>query len=399
MTFVVFSIELNRLKFINETLGYKSGDKLIKGAAERLKEVFGKEYSIFHNSGDSFVMLSEASYYRGRAATDAMNMIRVLSQPFNISGLDVSTSVSIGISTYPRDGANAEELIHNADIARHTAKQAGDNRYSFFTTGMDERLRKFNLLESELVHALEGDGLTLYYQPIVNSKTGQIFGAEALLRWNHPKLGMISPLEFIPVAEDSGLIVPLGAWVLKEACKEARNWELDLGIRLYVFVNISMAQLKSENFVDMVRYVLEETKLSPERLVLEITETALTDPLQQTAVVFEEMKKLGVKLALDDFGTGYASLYYLKVLPVDILKIDRSYINGMLKNVHDRRIVEIITSIGKALDITVVGEGVEQKEQAEFLRAAGCKALQGYYYCRPVPPGELKDYIMIDLFK
>ncbi len=393
-SFTIFSLELNRLKFINETLGYKSGDKLIKMAAKRLKEVFGNEYAIYRSSGDSFVLLPGPGQVQDRAAADAGNIIRVLSQPFNIDGLDVSTSISIGISIYPRDGANAEVLIRNADIAKHVAKQAGDNKYSFFSTGMDEKLRKRNILESELIHALEGEELTLYYQPIISSATGRMLGAEALLRWRHPGMGMIPPLEFIPVAEETGLIVPLGKWVLKEACKEAGRWETEFGIRLTVFVNISTIQLKDGDFVQTVKDILDETRLSPEHLVLEITETALTGSLQQTAMVFEELRKLGVRLALDDFGTGYSSLNYLKMLPVDILKIDRSYINGMLDNAYDKRIVEIITSIGKALDITIIGEGVEQDKQAELLKAAGCHGLQGYFYHRPVPPDELTDFIM-----
>ncbi|MFZ2169680.1 MAG: bifunctional diguanylate cyclase/phosphodiesterase, partial [Methylococcaceae bacterium] len=334
--------------------------------------------------GDEFVMLLPYIATAEDATLCAQKLIAALSLPHKIDGHDLHISMSIGISIYPSDGKDAETLIKSADTAMYHAKENGRNNYKFFEQDMNARAVQRHSIESSLRWALERHEFVLYYQPKVNIHSGAIIGVEALIRWRHPKRGMLLPALFIPIAEDCGLIQPIGRWVLREACLQACAWRQAGLPPVTVAVNTSALEFRADGFSGDIRAILEDTGLEPCYLELELTESVLMEDAEFTHSMLHEIADLGVKLAIDDFGTGYSSLSYLRQFPIDTLKIDQSFVNQMTSSPDDASIVQAVISMGKSLNQRVIAEGVETQEQYAFLLAQHCDEGQGYYFGRPV---------------
>ena len=333
------------------------------------------------------VLLSDVTHSQD-AVVSVEKILQAMSTPHNIEQYDLSVTASIGIAIYPDDGEEAEILMKHADFAMYHAKDAGRNNYQFFKPDMNARAVERQSLESALRHALERQEFTLHYQPKMDLKTGTIMGVEALIRWRHPERGLVSPAQFIPIAEECGFIVPIGRWVLREACRQAQAWRGAGLAPPRIAVNISAVELRAKDFVVGVSAILEETGLDPSYLELELTETFLMQDSHSTAVVLLALKDMGVHLALDDFGTGFSSLSYLKRFPIDTLKIDQSFVRDVTTDADDASIVSAVISMGKSLHMRVVAEGVETRTQLEFLRQHNCPFGQGYYFSHPVVAGE-----------
>jgi diguanylate cyclase (GGDEF)-like protein/PAS domain S-box-containing protein len=381
-------LDLDGFKHINDCLGHTVGDRLLRSVAQCLRLCVRSSDIVSRLGGDEFViMLSQISHARD-AAHIADKVLQAIREPRHLSDHDLHLTVSIGIVSYPDDGADAEMLLRNADFAMYQAKDAGRDNYQFFKPELNLRALERQSLQGSLRQALQHQEFVLHYQPKLNLQTGAIRGVEALIRWRHPQTELMPPAQFIPVAEESGLIVPIGRWVLREACRQARAWQ-DAGIApLTVAVNISSVELRAKGFIAGLRAALAETGLDPDRLELELTETFLQDSLA-TAAVLEAIRNLGVHLALDDFGTGFSCLSYLKRFPIDTLKIDRSFVRDLATDADNAGIVKAVINMGKSLHMRVVAEGVETREQLEFLQEHCCPDGQGYYFAQPMPPGEL----------
>ena len=378
----VLFIDLDGFKNVNDTLGHRAGDLLLKLVAEKLKSSLRENDTVARLGGDEFtIKLADIAYPKDAAKVAEKILSRFL-EPFQLEGHEVFTTASIGISVFPHHGQDAEALIKNADLAMYRAKQLGKNKcmlydQSLLGTDNDRFARKIDLMR-----ALEDGELMAYYQPQVNLGTGQICGVEALVRWQHPQTGCVSPDHFIPLAEETGLIVPLGEWVLRTACAQAKAWQ-DAGLVAgKVAVNISARQFRSSGFAEMVSRTLKETELPPSRLVLEITETCAMEDVDYTKKTLQELQSLGVSIALDDFGTGYSSLNDLKRFPVDKLKIDRSFVKGIPGSENDRAITSAIIALAHCLQLEVIAEGVENEEQLSFLRSHDCDEIQGHRFSR-----------------
>jgi diguanylate cyclase (GGDEF)-like protein/PAS domain S-box-containing protein len=382
----VMFLDLDGFKHINDSLGHSVGDLLLQSTAERLVACVRDADTVSRQGGDEFIILLTEIAGPEDAAATASRILRSLETPHAITQRDLHVTASIGIGVYPNDGSNAEDLIRSADTAMYQAKKGGRETYRFFTPAMSERAVKRQSMEEGLRRALERGELCLAYQPKVSLKTGAIVGAEALLRWTHPTLGVIPPIDFIPIAEDSGLIVPIGHWVLGEACRQARVWR-DQGLHLgSMAVNVSALEFQAPSYLDGVFRVLEDTGLDPRRLEIELTESVLMQKTSVAESVLAALHERGVQLAIDDFGTGYSSLSYLKTFPIDTLKIDQSFIAQVDVSKGDKAIVTAVIAMAKGLGIRVIAEGVETRRQAEFLRARRCDEAQGYFFSRPVPP-------------
>jgi predicted signal transduction protein with EAL and GGDEF domain len=349
--------------------------------------------TISRQGGDEFVILLHEVTHAQDAAVSADKVLLALSAPHNIDGHDLHVTASIGIATYPADGTDAETLLQNADFAMYHAKDSGRNNYQFFKPDMTVRAVERQSVEDGLRHAIERQEFALHYQPKMNLKTGAIVGVEALIRWRHPERGLVPPAQFIPIAEECGFIVPIGRWVLREACRQARAWQ-DGGLPpMPIAINISAVELRAKDFVAGVRATLKETGLEPRYLELELTETFLMQDSDSTADVLHALKDVGVRLALDDFGTGYSSLSYLKRFPIDTLKIDRSFVRDLTTDADDASIVSAVISMGNSLHMRVVAEGVETREQLAFLQAQNCPYGQGYHFSRPVVAREFTQLL------
>jgi predicted signal transduction protein with EAL and GGDEF domain len=344
--------------------------------------------TVSRQGGDEFVVLLSDVTHSQDAVVSVEKILQAMSTPHNIEQYDLSVTASIGIAIYPDDGEEAEILMKHADFAMYHAKDAGRNNYQFFKPDMNARAVERQSLESALRHALERQEFTLHYQPKMDLKTGTIMGVEALIRWRHPERGLVSPAQFIPIAEECGFIVPIGRWVLREACRQAQAWRGAGLAPPRIAVNISAVELRAKDFVVGVSAILEETGLDPSYLELELTETFLMQDSHSTAVVLLALKDMGVHLALDDFGTGFSSLSYLKRFPIDTLKIDQSFVRDVTTDADDASIVSAVISMGKSLHMRVVAEGVETRTQLEFLRQHNCPFGQGYYFSHPVVAGE-----------
>ena len=380
----VIFLDLDRFKYINDSLGHETGDKLLRSVSKRLLASVRGSDTVSRQGGDEFVILLSEISHPEDAAKSAKKILLSLSAPHSIAGQDLHIDGSIGISVYPEDGKDAETLIMNADTAMYHAKGTGRNNFQFFKGDMNLRAVERQSLESSLRHALEREQFLLHYQPKVNLDTGEITGVEALIRWQHPDRGLISPGRFIPIAEDCGLIVQIGRWVLREACRQTREWQDAGSLRLPIAVNVSALEFRDPGFVDSVRTVLQETGLEARYLELELTEGVLLEDGQSTAAVLQELKKMGVHLAVDDFGTGYSSLSYLQQFPIDVLKIDQSFVQHITGNPDDSPIVSAIIAMGKNLKQRVIAEGVETQGQLAFLQAQRCAEGQGYLFSRPL---------------
>jgi diguanylate cyclase (GGDEF)-like protein/PAS domain S-box-containing protein len=377
-------VDLDRFKHINDSLGHVVGDRLLQSAATRLATCVRSSDTVSRQGGDEFVILLWEVRHTQDAALAAENILRTLRRPHRVDDHEIHITASIGIVTYPDDGEDAETLLNRAEVAMYHAKESGRDNYQFFKANMNEGAIERQALEGDLHEALERQQLLLCYQPTINLLTGAIIGVEALIRWRHPKRGLVPPAQFIAIAEECGLIVPIGRWVLREACRQARAWRVAGLPSVCIAVNISSVELRAPSFTSSVRAILAETRLEPRYLELELTETFLMEDSSSTAAVLNELKDIGVRLALDDFGTGYSSLTYLKRFPIDALKIDRSFIHDLTTDADDAGIVSAMIGMGENLHMRVIAEGVETREQLEMLRRHGCHQGQGFYLCRPV---------------
>ncbi|MGE0063096.1 MAG: putative bifunctional diguanylate cyclase/phosphodiesterase [Xanthobacteraceae bacterium] len=384
--FNLLLLDIDRFKDINDTLGHPVGDALLMAIAARLKDLAGKDDVVARISGDEFAILQMAGdEARDSAVAHAARVIGAMLEPFHVEGHHIETSASIGIAIAPEHGLDADGLIKCADLALYRAKSSGRNQYSIFESTMEAEVNIRRTLETELRKALAAQEFELRYQPIVNAINKDIAAVEALVRWNSPLKGLVSPEHFIPLAEETGLIVPLGDWVMRRACTDAAGWPDSVKVS----VNLSAIQFSKGDIVGLVSSALDESGLAPERLELEITETVLLHKNEDNISLLHALKNLGVAIVLDDFGTGYSSLSYLKMFPFDKIKIDRSFINEMSTRTDCAAIVCAVTGLGRSLNITTTAEGVETQEQFTLLRAVGCTQIQGYLFGRPVPAAEL----------
>ena len=384
----VLFLDLDRFKYINDSLGHAVGDQLLQSVAKRLLAGVRNSDTVSRQGGDEFVILLSEISHPEDAATSARKILLSLNAPHSIEGHDLDIAGSIGISIYPGDGEDAETLIKNADTAMYHAKESGRNNFQFFKPEMNLQAVERQSLEGCLRHAVERGEFLLHYQPKINLFTGQITGAEALIRWQHPDRGLISPAQFVPIAEDCGLILPIGRWVLREACKQAREWQ-ETGLPFKrVSVNVSATEFRAKTFLEGVSTTLRETALQARHLDLELTEGVLMQNAKSTASVLQELKRMGVHLAVDDFGTGYSSLSYLRQFPIDVLKIDQSFVRQISDDPNDSAIVRAIIDMGKNLKQRVIAEGIETQAQLALLQSWHCAEGQGYLFSHPVPAAQ-----------
>ena len=380
----VMFMDLDRFKHINDSLGHAVGDRLLQSVAQRLVGSVRHSDTVSRQGGDEFVLLLPDIEHAEDVALSAQKMLMAIALPHLIDRHDLHIGVSIGISIYPDDGQDAETLIKHADIAMYHAKESGRNNYKFFEQDMNARAVQRQSIEAGLRRALERQEFVLHYQPKINLLSGTIVGIEALVRWQHPQHGLLEPAQFVPIAEDSGLILPIGRWVLREACLQARAWQ-DAGLPpITVAVNTSALEFRAGDFLEYLRATLEESRLEPRYLELELTESVLMRDAASADSVLHALADLGVKLAVDDFGTGYSSLSYLRQFPINTLKIDQSFVKQITSNPDDATLVSAVISMGKSLKLHVIAEGVETAEQAAFLLAQHCDEGQGYFFSRPV---------------
>ncbi|HEY9103691.1 PAS domain S-box protein [Chitinimonas sp.] len=392
----VLFLDLDRFKAINDTLGHGIGDRLLVAATERLRNQVKETDLVGRLGGDEFTIVLENLNAPEIAADVASRIVGAMSQHFVIDGHEMFVTASVGVAVYPGDGQDATSLLKNADVAMYRAKERGKNTYQFFAKEMNAQAFEHLLLENSLRHALERQEFELHYQPQVATATGSVVGVEALIRWRHPELGLVPPAQFISMAEQNGLIVPIGAWVLREACRQGRVW-LDAGHALaHVAVNLSARQFADDKLLETIRNALAESRLPANMLELEITESTIMQKPQEAVTVLHQLREMGVALSIDDFGTGYSSLVSLKQYPLDNLKIDRGFVSGIPHDADDQAITEAIVAIARKMRLKVVAEGVETIEQFDFLRAAGCDIVQGYLLGRPMPAGDLESMLAAD---
>jgi len=386
-------IDLDRFKTINDSLGHQVGDRLLKLVAERLKECIDKSSLLARLGGDEFMvmMINPPSMDAVEALAHSINI--VISKTFELDYYKLNTTCSIGISLYPEDSCESHILLRDADTAMYNAKAKGGNRYQFYTDEMNQKVNSRLTIETELRRAIKENEFIIHYQPQVNAHTGELEGAEALVRWIHPTAGMVAPDEFIPIAEETGLIRDIGDWVLDQACQTFKQWNDEAELNLSVAVNVSVRQL-DDSFVLRVQEILNQSRLGEEHLELEITESLLMDNIQENVRILESINRLGIRFAMDDFGTGYSSLSYLRQFPISKLKIDRSFVNDITDDPDDEAIIRAIIAMGQTLKLKVIAEGVENHQQLILLQTMGCDSYQGYFFSKPLPKEEFyKKYI------
>lgn len=383
-------LDIDKFRSISNTLGHTAGDKLLKSLAEKISYLSDYNNIMSHLGEDRFAILFKNFEQKNDVVKLANEVRNIIKQPWVIDEHKFYITACMGIAFYPEDGDNSDSLFKNAFSALQKAKGQGQDNYQLYEPSLNARLIEQLNLNSNMHHALDNSEFSLYYQPQIDSETQEIIGCEALIRWNHPKLGMINPPEFIPISEENGLIILIGRWVLYTACLQNKRWQ-DLGRKpIFISVNLSVVQLIQEDFIDMVSDVLKETGLPPEYLELEITESVAVKNHEHIKVILEKLNEMGIRIALDDFGTGYSSLNYLKNFAVNTLKIDRNFINGINENPKNSAIVSSILAMGHKLRLNVTAEGVETKEQYDTLRDGGCDIIQGYYFSKPLPLHEFQ---------
>jgi diguanylate cyclase (GGDEF)-like protein/PAS domain S-box-containing protein len=384
-------VDLDRFKFINDSLGHHIGDKLLQSMADRLKSCVRESDTVARLGGDEFVVLITGQTAPDQVRAVVERMLAVVAHPWLTDQGEFNVSCSIGVALYPNDGADAQTLLKHADSAMYRAKESGRNNFQFFTRELNTLMTERLELESRLRRALERDQFLLHYQPRVDLVSGRIVGAEALIRWRLPEHGIVAPGKFIGLAEETGLIVPIGKWVLKQACAQNKAWQ-EAGLApIVVSVNVSARQFRQDNLVRTVAEVLEDTGLDAKYLELELTESMVMHDAEQLVAMLRELKGLGVQISVDDFGTGYSSLSYLKRFPVDRLKVDRSFVADLARDADDATIVRAIIQLGHNLGLKVVAEGVEQEQQVSFLRHNRCDEAQGFIFCRPIESAALAE--------
>lgn len=385
----ILCIDLDYFKDVNDTLGHPVGDKLLQQVSERLRGALRDNDLVARLGGDEFAVIQRDLAGPVEAGVLSDRLISVLSQPYDLDGQVVVIGASVGIAVAPTDGDSADALLKNADMALYRAKDDGRGAFRYFQPEMDARVRARRVLEIELRRALVAGEFILHYQPFVSVETGQITGFEALLRWNHPERGMVPPIDFIPLAEDIGLIVPIGEWVLRQACRDAAKWPDNMRVA----VNISAVQFKGQKLANVVASALTMSGIPAERLELEITESVLLHDSEANVAVLHQLRTLGVRISMDDFGTGYSSLSYLRSFPFDQIKIDQSFVREIVSNSGDAAIVSAVVGMGSSLGISITAEGVETREQLEHLRAEGCTEVQGYFLGRPMPANDAQELL------
>jgi len=391
----VIFIGLDRFKRINNALGYPVGDEVLKHVSQSLVAAVRESDSVFRYGSDEFVIVLNDIQHPRQTQHVAQKLLKAINITRHIASHDLSVTASLGISIYPNDSGTAVELIKHAETAMHASKEHGPDDFRFYTEDMNLRARHQQDLESAMHQALERDEFVLHYQPKLDLTSGRIVGAEALLRWFQPQSGWIGPADFIPVAEDSGLISPLTQWVLRQACTQAQAWRSMGQFPLCISVNISALDFRQRDFVANLAAILEQTGLPPAQLVLEITESVLMQNVDDTVETLQKIKAMGVRLALDDFGTGYCSLSYLRRFPIDVLKIDQSFVHGLTVNRRDKQLISAIIALGKSLELNIIAEGVETIEQLNVLKALQCEEGQGYLFSQALPAKDFAQLLRV----
>ncbi|THD48420.1 MAG: EAL domain-containing protein [Bradyrhizobium sp.] len=389
----VFCIDFDRFKNINDTFGHHAGDLVLKQAAERMRKAARDCDTLARVGGDEFLLLQIAISQPQGAAQLANRLIKELAEPFDIDGHQTYIGGSVGIAVSPADGTNVDELIRNADLALYQAKEAGRGTFRFFEPAMDLRMQERRIVERDLRKALPAGEFELYYQPTVNLASNRISGFEALIRWNHPERGLVAPNIFIPLAEEIGFIVPMGDWIIRQACATAAQWPDDLSVA----VNVSAIQFRNPGLAQVIVSALAASGLRPTRLEIEITESALLQDKDTTLAILHQLRALGVRIAMDDFGTGFSSLTYLQCFPFDKIKIDRSFIKDITENAGSLNIVRSIAALAHGIGMTATAEGVETEDQLRSIISEGCTEMQGFLYSRPLPILEIERLFLSKL--
>jgi diguanylate cyclase (GGDEF)-like protein len=390
----VLCLGIDRFNQINDNLGHAVGDLLIKSVAERLSACVGNQNTVARLNADQFAIILATVEHKKEAGNVAQTLLDSLSQTFRLAGQEIFITASLGIAVYPRDGAEVEQLLNHANIAMAKAKQQGGDQYEYYTPAYNIGSADRLVLQSSLRYALERQELVVYYQPQVNLQTGEIVGAEALVRWQHPERGLVSPDKFIPIAEETGLIVPIGEWVLHTACQQVKLWQTEGFPSLRVAVNLSSRQFSQIDLRHQLVQILIATGLDPKYIELELTESMLVQNTEVAIRRLNALKALGVTIAIDDFGTGYSSLSYLQQFPFDILKIDRCFIRNITENANNAAITKAIIEMAKSLNLKLIAEGVETEAELSFVCQHQCDGMQGYLFSRPIPAPEFHQLLM-----
>jgi diguanylate cyclase (GGDEF)-like protein/PAS domain S-box-containing protein len=386
-------LDLDHFKAINDTLSHRVGDQMLQLVAYRLQNSLRDYDTVARMSGDEFTIILSSVKSREDAGHIASKLLTAISEPFLLDGREIFVTASIGLALSGEDGTDAETMLRNADLAMYRAKELGRNTFEFFGQISGEKVAERFALENDLRRALQRGELALHYQPQIDSVTGQVHCMEALLRWFHPERGLVPPTTFIPIAEEAGLIIPIGEWVLEEACRQAQSWRTDRGWNLRVAVNLSPRQFHQKDFPEIISRILESTGLPPHYLELEITESNAMQNPEMAIKMLAELKSMGLRIAIDDFGTGYSSLSYLRRFPIDALKIDQSFVRDIESNENDAAIVSAVIAMAHKLRLTVIAEGVETEPQSHFLREQQCEQMQGFLFSHPKPIEDLDEFM------